>query len=185
MLRLFLSLALCLAAAPLRADQAADYRAAFDGLGPAVLRHDPAAELDRTAAMIAGLQGAWFPALLLAGNGPDLSEPALIAQACTRQPRTITPVSTYSFDVALASKDATMTMHYTYAGYGLFHSLTTDTDLFDRFFQNRLDLTDPKIIAHTLRNSSGRGPVTILQPSPDILVFLAEGQGADIWGRCP
>jgi hypothetical protein len=40
-------------------------------------------------------------------------------------------------------------------------------------------------IAHTLRNSSGRGPVTILQPSPDILVFLAEGQGADIWGRCP
>jgi hypothetical protein len=177
--------ALSLGPAPVRADPAEDYARIYHLLGPLAVARDPDADIAAAEAMIAALAGRWYPLQLLAGGGPEVPEAAMIPKTCALQAVEIAPADLYAFDARLVYRGGEMVTRYQYSGQGLFLAWTPNSQIFHRLYGDNLASLKPVQYMYALRPSIRNGLVTLLMPSPDLLVFLPIGGGAEIWGRCP
>ena len=174
-----------LIAAPVvgRAEVGQEYRDLYRLVGPTLLGGNPESDLPAAQAMIAELQGRWFPALKLSGDGPELGGPELIAATCAKIGTDIVPVGRYSFDVVRTYKGGTVTTHFVYLGAGMFQSQVSEEDLLNWLSGNKLAELPTGIAGRALRTAQSQ--VTLLHPSPNVLALLSPTRATDIWGRCP
>ena len=174
-----------LGAQPASADAASDYEAAFHMLGPIMLSRPPADEFAAVNEMIATLEGHWYFLSLIAGDDPAMPSPQIIAKACELQKVEITAADVLSFDVVLSARDNSVTTRYSYSRGGVFVATTPISQSLERLFGDKAATLPAAQYGIALYMGIRNGPVTLMMPSPDLLVLMPMGGGAEMWGRCP
>ncbi len=186
-MRLALATVLCLVGLPAAAQGLADqYAGAVRAFTlPTVPGFTTGAlmEEDAIEALLPSLEGNWAPVLILFGDPANFGD-ELLVETCERVPMTLVPTALRSFEFRRSTerdgRTLTLAIRHDFL-IGTTFDRSVDEAQALAFFN--LEQQEPAV--GMLHFSGMRGEVSMFHPSPDILVFVAEGAPPEILARCP